>query len=345
MGRWRGGGGEGSPLSTDKAVLDFFELKSELQDLKGSIRCDEESSVINAARLINDEIKHLQPQTSWPPREDDLKPEKTGACIPHLLDLFLTVIISGKESESCQSERTMRLKESFAQDIVFAVTKGVIKTPKCVLIPTVVKALCSNTEILKLINKYGHEMSYDLVEEIETEYALNVICEQDEHRVVIPANVTRDNSESAVALMVADNIDNAECTLSGSGTSHRVNSMLVTENSATESAAESDDADYTPPVAKKCRRSLSESVVTREIPEYYGGRQTGPGKLPHVQNLGIRSSYCDKAKELLLRNHLWLEVRKRETHPLLLVPGWTGFNIKVRDHVVVVKSSQLPGYH
>ena len=33
-------------LSTDKAVLDFFELKSELQDLKGSIRCDEERSVI-----------------------------------------------------------------------------------------------------------------------------------------------------------------------------------------------------------------------------------------------------------------------------------------------------------
>ena len=108
---------------------------------------------------------------------------------------------------------------------------------------------------------------------------------------------------------------------------------------STESAAESDDADYTPPVAKKCRRSLSESVVTREIPEYYGGRRAGPGKLPHVENLGIRSSYCDKAKELLLRNLVWLEVRKFETHPLLLVPGWRGFNIKVRDHVVVVKST------
>ena len=115
--------------------------------------------------------------------------------------------------------------------------------------------------------------------------------------------------------------------------------ILVTDNSATESAAESDDADYTPPVAKKCRRSLSESVVTREIPEYYGGRRTGPGKLRHVQNLGIRSSYCDKAKELLLRNLVWLEVRKLETHPSLLVPGWMGFNIKVRDHVVVVKST------
>lgn len=70
--------------------------------------------------------------------------------------------------------------------------------------------------------------------------------------------------------MVADNIDNLECTLSGSGTSHRVNSILVTERNEREreSVDESDDQDYAPPVAKKCRRSLPATVVTREIPEY-----------------------------------------------------------------------------
>jgi hypothetical protein len=223
---------------------------------------------------------------SWPPREDDLNQEKTSAYIPHLLNLFLTVLISGKESESCQSERSIRLIESYAQDIVFAVTRGVVKTPKCVLFPTVVKALCNNIEVLKLINKYGHGVSYDLVEEIETEYALNVINVQHENRVVIPTDVMQGNSVSTVALMVADNIDNAECTLSGTGTSHRVNSILVTEKSSIESASESDDPDYIPPVAKKCKRSLSASVLTREIPEYYGGKRTGPGELRHVQNLG-----------------------------------------------------------
>jgi hypothetical protein len=44
-------------LFLDKVVLDFFELKSELQDLKSSTRCDEESSVINAARLIKMKLK------------------------------------------------------------------------------------------------------------------------------------------------------------------------------------------------------------------------------------------------------------------------------------------------
>ena len=110
--------------------------------------------------------------------------------------------------------------------------------------------------------------------------------------------------------------------------------ILVTERSEGESGDESDDQDYAPPVAKKCRRSLPATVVTKEIPEYYGRKRVGPGELPHVQNLGLSSSYCEKAKELTLRYLVWFEVRKLETHPLLLVPGWTGFNIK---SVIVIR--------
>ena len=32
---------------------------------------------------------------------------------------------------------------------------------------------------------------------------------------------------------------------------------------------------------------------------------------------------------------VWIELRKLRPHPLLLVPGWTGFFIKVRDNIVV----------
>ena len=73
---------------------------------------------------------------------------------------------------------------------------------------------------MKLISKYGHGVSYDEVKEIETEYALEVINEQRENRDVIPASVKQEASRSTFALMVADNIDNLECTLRGSGTSY-----------------------------------------------------------------------------------------------------------------------------
>ena len=76
---------------------------------------------------------------------------------------------------------------------------------------------------------------------------------------------------------------------------------------------------------KKMQEILAATV---KIPEYYGGKRVGPGELPHVQNPGISSPYSEKAKELTLRYLVWLEVRKLETHSLLLVPRWTGFNIK-----------------
>ena len=35
---------------------------------------------------------------------------------------------------------------------------------------------------------------------------------------------------------------------------------------------------------------------------------------------------------------VWIEVRKLKTHPALLVPGWTGFQITVRKAMVILKS-------
>ena len=134
-------------LAIGNTVLDFLELKTKLDSLKGP-RSDDEKNVIQIARLINDEIKDLNPQMSWSPKEDDLKPSRTTDYIPHLLDVFLTGLITGKslDSESSSTERTIKLKESFAQDIVFSVTNGVEKTPKSVLFHSVVKALCNNRD-------------------------------------------------------------------------------------------------------------------------------------------------------------------------------------------------------
>ena len=101
---------------------------------------------------------------SRPPKEQNIYPDKTMLCIPHLLDIFCIVVIGGKlnEGDSNVSEKTIQLKNSVAQDIVYAVSNGTIKTH--VLFLTVVKSLCNNTEVIKIINRYGHSISYDKVE-------------------------------------------------------------------------------------------------------------------------------------------------------------------------------------
>lgn len=58
-------------LAIGETVLDFLELKTKLESLKGP-RSDDKKNVIQIARLINDEIKDLNPQMFWPPKEDDL---------------------------------------------------------------------------------------------------------------------------------------------------------------------------------------------------------------------------------------------------------------------------------
>ena len=65
----------------------------------------------------------------------------------------------------------------------------------------------------------------------------------------------------------------------------------------------------------------------------------GPGEQTYVKDLTIASSYKDKAitqRELYL---IWIKIRTLKTHPALLIPGWTGFNITVRKKLVVVEST------
>ena len=201
------------------------------------------------------------------------------------------VTISGKvnENDSNKSERAIGLKNAIAQDFVYAASNGTIKTPKYSF-PTVVKALCNYTEVIRIINQYGHGISYSMIEEIETELALKVINKQKESRVIIPEGITADNCGSPVALMIADNIDNLESTLSASGTSHRVNFILVTTK-ATEINREMEEGDeYQCPAKRKCRRSLPPEAISSEIRDYYGGKRVGPGELIEVKNLSRSTS-------------------------------------------------------
>ena len=234
---------------------------------------------------------------SWLPKEHELDPSKLSKYVPDLLDRFCSVLISGKSSDNGSNinERTVRLKSCIAQDMVYSVSNGNIKTPKSVFFPAVVKSLCNNTEVVRLINHYGHGISYSLIEEIETEHALQIISEQKEKRVIIPDNMKSDDGDSSVALMVADNIDNLECTLSGAGTSHRVNSILVKKQTQVKNQAINEQEELQPPTKRVCLRSLPPEGINNEILEYYGGKRVGPVELKELERFKDSSKYTDQS--------------------------------------------------
>ena len=92
-----------------------------------------------------------------------------------------------------------------------------------------------------------------------------MISKQKENRVIIPREIEQNKHNQQVALMIADNTDNLESTLSGSGTSHRVNSVLVIIGKPAETDDVADEAQEIP-AKRKCRRSLPTDFVAREIP-------------------------------------------------------------------------------
>ena len=169
--------------------------------------------------------------------------------IPLLLDMFYNTLLTGKHGTENGAGKALQ-KNSIAQDIIDSVSNGRLLTPKSVLFPAVVKSLCNNTEVLRILNELGHGICYDLVQEIETEHALDVINEQRANKVVIPEEDMINAADNAIAVMIADNIDNLESTITGFGTSHRVNSILVTKK--VEDNAE--ESKITRPTKRKCLR-------------------------------------------------------------------------------------------
>ena len=52
------------------------------------------------------------------------------------------------------------------------------KTPKSLMLPTVIKSLTNCTELITLNNKLGHGVSNSILEELFTENAFNIINKQ-----------------------------------------------------------------------------------------------------------------------------------------------------------------------
>ena len=99
--------------------------------------------------------------------------------------------------------------------MIYAVTRGQHKPPKHLLLPYLVKTLTGNVEIIQTLNKLGRENNIAL--------CLQELAASLNERVVLPASIR----PHVFTNLAWDNIDRLEETLTGKGTSHRVNCIAV----------------------------------------------------------------------------------------------------------------------
>ena len=212
---------------------------------------DEENQIIRAAHAIRKEILSMADTLPWPPREQDLIPENVR--INKGRNLFLTILSTGSQKKGI-SLRTNRLRSSYAQDVIYGVSKGKCKTPKSTLLPSCIKSLTNSAEVIEILCKYGHGLSYTLLKEPETEYAISLIedAQSNPENVFVPEEFSVENE----IVTVWDNIDDLEENLSGSGTPHRCNGFGVQlKTSGTQGSIRGE------PKSKRCRRSYHQETL------------------------------------------------------------------------------------
>ena len=59
--------------------------------------------------------------------------------------------------------------------MVYAVSGGRVKPPKHIMLPFAVKSLTGNVELIQILNRLSHSISYSMMEEIDTALCLQKV--------------------------------------------------------------------------------------------------------------------------------------------------------------------------
>ena len=173
------------------------------------------------------------------------------------------------------------------------------------------------------MNRLGHGVSDTKLSDVDTAYAIQKIASSS-------GLLSDDIQAYQPASLVNDNIDRLEETLSGSGTTHTVNGIVVQKPFIGPKVQRK-------PIMVPKTRQRSVYVQPLELPDYNVGSRPEPPVLrkTHMEVSGPYTTVVHK------KNLIWLLCRNRNTVQQE-VASWTGFNILTRKDNVVMKD--IVGY-
>ena len=188
-----------------------------------------------------------------------------------------------------------------------------------------VRQLTGSTRLLKILHGLGHTASTDTVLKHDTALAI-ISSEGDENEIKIPRNIV----QGLFTTIVWDNNDFNEETLSGKGTTHVANGIII-QNGHLEFTELSVKA----PVSKKQRTIKAPETKILQFTSKEKGTFSLPRKSAQV-SIEEDVHYCEQT---LGRNadFVYVSCRKLTTDSGEYLPGWTGFNTNVYQEVSIKK--------
>ena len=313
------------PKNISKAQLarEMVKLSQQIDNRNTPSKIKE---IQQAGLYIHDAVLSNNTEMAWPPKPSELC--ESAVNLPAELDAFLYTLLTGNtEIPTEYPHRVRHLVNSFGQDIIYGMTGGRQKPPTQILLPYAVTSLTNNVKLIQMLNRCGHGITYSQIEEMNTALCLQKMALTPDNDVPLPENIQPHINTT----LMWDNTDRLEETLSGVGTSHRVNGIAV--------EARHFGPTLPPPPGIEQARTRKRSIdplVSSVVPLY----STGDCCSPRVRAF-IEVTPEEILVEARKKNLLWISVRLHAKEKQK-ASGWTGFNISVRNEVQV--SQDIIGY-
>ena len=310
-------------------------VESAFESASSVLKRLEEAALI-LRRTILDESRE-NGTLPWPPSASDLQADKLKP--PNYVIHFMSHLLTKKPSQMTVKEE--RLARSIGEDICYNVTKGTWKQPKHILLGMSIRHLTGSAELVTLLNRFGHCISYSATLEIETAICNKIKDSTD----ILPPNILK--NKNLITHFCWDNFDLVEETLSGAGTTHSTHGIIIQEVNTNNDQAEEDfqlstnDVDSpkesfngdceatlnkenrsenssTSSVKKQRKRSVN-YVKTDILPCNFNKRAEPPLT---VLETNVQSQYVGYLQDT---NFLWMFYRLKVEESKGKIPGWSGW--------------------
>lgn len=297
-----------------------------------SINTTEDTRTLYSAALILKMLLCDSPGMTcpWPPTSDDLNVSEAKSVVPLELYNLISWIIGATEEPTLAHyvdiPDDLNLKViSICQDIVYLASKGRRQTPKSLCLGLTVRHLTGSSQIVSLLNRLGHCASWDTVVSLDSSLAQLQLVEG---RDKIPKGF----SKKVPTILVWDNIVFLEETLSGRGTTHHTNGIML-QSSVVE------------PVSTTNRQPLQKGVSSFKAPpcipieQYHQSKRQGPQNLFHHESIPLQvDTYKLNTMSAAQTEFAYVFLKSIDAERCT-IPTWTGFHTLLKGDCTLQKSA------
>lgn len=260
----------------------------------------------------------------WPPDSHDLSMEEATKSIPSRLFNFIAWMLGFSVEPVEESKVSISHSEtckvvSIAQDLVYIASKGKKFTHKSLALAMATRHITGSVKLVKILHGLGHCVSPATVYKHDSALALS--CNNTDQNLIIPRNI----NPGSFSTIIWDNNDFNEETVSGKGTTHVANGIIVQKKS--------NDTPLLP------KMEVSKTVRTIKPPEtdilpYLLVKKGLPSLFSHKDELVLdNKSHLQHQSDGRIFDFAYILSKLDPAPNGVILPSWTAFNTKTNQTI------------